>query len=202
MAAVGLAAALSLAPSISANAATFTYSSSLSGQNEVPPNASTATGLVTGALSGDPTNWQFSYDVSFDGLSAELILAHIHLAAPDPANPNLPATQRTGPVVHDLNNAPVNQGVTSGMFSGVWTSVDVMQAGMVDPATVYQSFLAGQYYFNLHSDTPEFAAPGEIRGQIEFEQAAAVPEPMTGAAMLAAGAIAVATTRQKQRSAP
>jgi hypothetical protein len=191
----GLAAAIAVLAPVAAQAATFSYTTNLSGLNEVPANASTATGLVTGSLIGDPDNWEFTYDVDFSGLAAELILAHIHLAlAPE----GVPPTQQTGPVVHDLDNAPVNVGLTSGSFSGNWTAAEVVAAG-VDPTAVYERFLGGQYYFNLHSNTPEFAAPGEIRGQIEFgNDAAAVPEPATGFALLTAAALGLQVSRQRK----
>jgi hypothetical protein len=192
----GLATAIAVTAPTAVQAATFTYSTVLNGANEVPANDSNATGLITGALIGEEDDWEFTYDVVFAGLAAELILAHIHLSA-EPEG--VPFTQQTGPVVHDLNNAPVNQGVTEGMFSGSWTSAAVEAAGVVDPATVFRRFLNGQYYFNLHSNTPEFAAPGEIRGQIEFDDdATAVPEPATGAALLIAAGLGLGVTRQRK----
>lgn len=193
----GFASAIAVLAPVAVEAASFSYFSELNGMNEVPANDSTATGLVTGSLVGDPDSWEFTYDVSFSGLAAELILAHIHLSAmPD----GVPFTQQTGPVVHDLNNAPVNTGVTSGSFAGSWTAADVTAAG-VNPSVVYNRFLAGQYYFNLHSNTPEFAAPGEIRGQIEFdEDAATVPEPATGLALMSAAALGLTVSRRRKES--
>lgn len=193
----GFATAIAVLAPVTAEAASFSYFTELNGMKEVPANDSTATGSAEGALMGDPDSWEFTYDVSFFGLAAELILAHIHLSEmPD----GVPFTQQTGRVVHDLNNAPVSAGVTSGSFAGSWTSGDVTAVG-VDPSIVYNRFLAGQYYFNLHSDTPEFAAPGEIRGQIEFdEEAATVPEPATGLALLTAAALGVTVSRQRKHS--
>ncbi|MBD2258433.1 CHRD domain-containing protein [Pseudanabaena sp. FACHB-2040] len=193
----GLAAALVAGATavllpMTAEAASFAYTTQLRGSNEVPPNASPATGMATGSLLGDPDNWEFTYSLDFADLSAELILAHIHVAA---MPMGLPPTQQTGPVVHDLDSPPL--GATSGSIVGNWTSDEVVAAG-VDPTVVYERFLAGQYYFNLHSNTPEFAAPGEIRGQIEFDDAAAVPEPAAVLGLLAVGAVGFGATRKKQ----
>lgn len=153
----------SLSP-LAASAATFRFINQLSGSQQVPPNNSQATGLATSILDGDADNWTFNYTVNFSNLTAPLALAHIH-EAPRGA---------TGPVVHDLDNLPL--GNTSGTIVGDWTSAEVE-----DPAETFAELLAGNYYFNVHSDTPAFRAPGEIRAQIEnpVEVSASVPEPAT-----------------------
>lgn len=159
-----------------ANAATYSFSNSLSGLQEVPPNVSSATGFATSILDGEPDSWTFNYDVSFSDLSGPQALAHIHFA---------PAGQ-AGPVVHNLDGPPL--GNTSGQIVGDWTAAEVIDLGL-DPSTVFNQLLAGQYYFNVHSDTPgtNFLAAGEIRGQIQDPVAASVPEPSAVLGLLALG---------------
>ncbi|MBM0741237.1 PEP-CTERM sorting domain-containing protein [Phormidium sp. CLA17] len=174
---------------VAANAATFSFSNPLSGSQQVPPNASPATGFATSILNGEPTSWTFNYDLSFSGLSGPLALAHIHLA---------PAGQ-AGPVVHDLDAPPL--GSTSGKIVGDWTSTEVVAAG-IDPVAVFNRFLDGQYYFNVHSNTPgtNFRAAGEIRGQIEDPvDASAVPEPSTMLGLLATGAVGSMLKRRREK---
>jgi len=174
-----------------ANAATFSFSNPLSGSQQAPPNVSTATGLATSILSGELDNWTFNYDIAFSDLSGPLALGHIHLA---------PAGQ-AGPVVQNLDSLPL--GSTSGQIVGDWTSSEVVALG-VDPATVFNRLLDGQYYFNLHSNTPgtNFQAAGEIRGQIQGPvavNAAGVPEPTTMLGVLAAGAVGTALRKRRQK---
>lgn len=163
---------------VAANASTFSFANPLSGSQQVPPNASPATGFATSTLDGDPTSWTFNYDLTFSGLSGPLALAHIHLG---------PAGQ-AGPVVHDLDAPPL--GSTSGQIVGDWTSAEVVALG-IDPSVVFNRFLGGQYYFNVHSNTPgtNFRAAGEIRGQIQDPVAASVPEPSAVLSLLALGAL-------------
>jgi len=180
-----LGSALVATTPVIASAATFSFSGSIDGSQQVPPNGSPASGFYTATLDGEPDAWSFTYEVSFTGLTDGLALAHIHLGD----------RGATGPVVHDLDNtAPlVAAGAKGGTISGDWLSTEV--APGVSPADVYNRFLAGGYYFNIHSAGP-FLQAGEIRGQIE---ATAVPEPMTLLGVLAASGLGVAA-RRKQRS--
>lgn len=153
-----LSTALTALAPVAANAATFNFAGSLSGSQEVPPVNSPATGFFEATLNGDPDNWTFNYKVTFADLTGGLILAHIHQGN----------RGTNGPVVHNLDNAPLNQGVTSGTIVGDWTSAEV-PAGT--SAAVFNRFLGNGYYFNLHSTT---FRGGELRGQIEQ-----TPEPAT-----------------------
>src|SRR5438105_13024025 len=74
----------SIVISISARASIYPFSLTYSGANENPPNASTATGTITGTFD-DFTNRIF-YTVSFSGLSANATGAHFHAPAPPGAN--------------------------------------------------------------------------------------------------------------------
>jgi CHRD domain/PEP-CTERM motif len=184
-----LSTALTALTPVAAIAATFSFTGSLSGTQEVPPNDSPATGSYQATLNGDPDNWSFNYDISFSDLTGDLVLAHIHLG-------NRGAT---GPVVHNLDSPPL--GAKSGTITGNWLSTEL--APGLAPATVFNRLLANGYYFNLHSDASDiFRRGGEIRGQIENSVAAAatVPEPASTIGLLLAGS-AVLSWRRRQKIA-
>lgn len=177
-AAGALGAAVAVLPQVGAEAAVFTYSVPLEASQEVDPNFSDsqATGSATGTLEGDLSSWVFSYTVNYSGLEGPLADGHLHLGD----------RGTNGPVVHFLDNIDSFKGTTSGTIIGNWTSDDVLATGMVTPDVVFNRFLAGGYYFNVHSQT---FPGGEIRGQVEFDAATAVPEPSFLLGMLAFGAV-------------
>ena len=115
----------------------------LSGDQEVPPVATDATGSATVSLDGD------TMDVTgdFSGLSSPVIEiegspGHIHMAPPG----------ENGDIVFPLN-VSVDEGGTSGIFSLTTT----LTQEQID------AFNAGELYFNFHT---EMHNAGEIRGQI------------------------------------
>lgn len=113
------------------------FAAQLSAAQEVPPNASTATG--NGLLSLDPTTKKFSARVTLTGLAATA--AHIHTATLGINGAILFGLTQTAPA------------------SGVWVSAPDAVLTDVQLATLK----AGGLYFNAHS----VAFPdGEIRGQI------------------------------------
>lgn len=130
-----LLAALLAAPV--AQAATG-YSTLLSGTNEVPPNASPATGFATVVLNNAGN--QLAYTVTYSGLVGTLTASHIHKAA---AGVN-------GGVLFGFA-PPI--GTTSGSFSG---TIAVTAANVAD-------LNAGLYYVNIHSSV---YGGGELRGQL------------------------------------
>lgn len=112
----------------------------LSGQNEVPPTNSTATGEARASLDGN----ELTIRGSFDGLSSELIAApsaHVHEGAAGAA----------GPIVFNLVVDPDDDN-RGGDFSLTATLTDDQKQALLD----------GGYYVNVH--TIEFPN-GEIRGQ-------------------------------------
>jgi hypothetical protein len=153
---------------LAANAASFSFTSTLNGAQEFPtPVNTTGTGTATATLTGDPGSWVFSYVVNYSGLQGTIArpFAHIHNA---PAGAN-------GGIVHDLDNAntaPI-AGSTAGTITGDWRFDDLSK-----PLTdaLAQELLSGKAYFNIH--TTRFPG-GEIRGQIR-----AVPEPATELGLL------------------
>lgn len=184
---VVLSSALVTSIPLAAHAASFTFSGSLSGAEEAPtPNNSLSTGSFLATLNGEPEQWTFNYEVSFQNLTGFLRDGHIHFG--DRAV--------SGPVVHPLDgvSALVAANVTNGTLVGDWTSAEL--PATVAPATVFNRFLDGQHYFNIHSAV---FPGGESRGQIEnpVQSAAAVPEPATALGLLVAGALGAAARRKK-----
>ena len=121
-----------------ASATMWEFTSMLSGLNEVPPNASPATGTSMGTYD-DVTN-VFMMDTTASGFVANVTAAHIHIAPPGVS----------GPVVFPLSG-------TTGATN--YTSHDMF----VFTAQQETDFLAGLYYVNIHSG--QFPG-GEVRGQL------------------------------------
>jgi len=114
---------------------------SLTGGGEVPPNASTAKGLMTGVFDTDTNTLEWT--VTYTGLSSAPIGAHFH-----------------GPVSYlgltPEENAPIQVGTPGNLaspFHGV-VKIDDDQA---------KDLKDGRWYFNVHSK--QFPA-GEIRGPV------------------------------------
>jgi hypothetical protein len=132
-------------------ATTITFNASLSGLQEVPPNASPATGL--GIVVLDDVAHSITVNLSWNNLNAIPTAAHIH----GPAAPGVNA-------VILFNLSPWLQFSASGVMTEQTFSI-------TDPQIL--DLEAGLYYFNIH--TSVFPG-GEIRGQIEQ---IGVPEPGT-----------------------
>jgi CHRD domain/PEP-CTERM motif len=156
-----IAAALS-----STTFAGYTFTSTLSGAQEVPVRATPATGFGTADLTGDI----LSVTIDFSGLTAPTVLGHIHCCV-------LPGTN--GPVAIDFVGLGFPIGVTSGTYARSFNlavlstySTGFVTANGGTIASVQAAFVNGLFggrsYFNIH--TTAFPG-GEIRGQI--------PEPAT-----------------------
>lgn len=131
---------LILALSPAAQAAVIPLNFTLSGLNEVPSNASTATGTLVGTY--DDGTDTLAYTVNFSGLSAVSTAAHFH--APAPAFQNGPVTI-------------VPAGFPAGVTSGTYVNSHILTA------TQENQLLTGLMYFNIHT----VAFPGgEIRSQL------------------------------------
>lgn len=118
-------------------------SGTLSGRNENPANASTATGTIDGIF--DPWSRVIAFRVEFSGLTANASAAHFHSA---PAGTN-------GPVVVDFVSQGFPVGVKSGEFVKVLT---LTEAQAVD-------LMTGNLYVNIHNAS---FPGGEIRAQIRY----------------------------------
>ncbi len=116
----------------------------LGADQEVPANASTATG--TADVSYNKESQMLTYTVNWSGLTDKPTMAHIHGTAAKGVNAG---------VQHDLSG--VLQKETAGSFT---------DSVKIDGSKIKEdSLMAGFYYFNIH--TPKNPG-GEIRGQIEF----------------------------------
>lgn len=137
----------------------WNISSNLTGGQEVPPNNSTATGMMTGTYD-DVTNVLTVTMFNLNGMSAALTGSHIHVGAPGV----------NGGVIVNIPHTTSWMNMGSGNYMYQGTSLTV-------PAANETAFLSGGTYFNIH--TSNFLG-GEIRGLI---RAAPVPEPATFAAV-------------------
>jgi hypothetical protein len=155
-------------------ATSFTFSVSLSGPNESPPNASP--GIGSGFVTYDSIAHTLLVNFSFSGLTTGTTASHIHCctASPDTGTAGVATT------VPFFSGFPI--GVTSGTYVN---TLDLTLASSFNPAFVTASggtlagaesalaagMLAGKSYLNVH--TTMFPS-GEIRGFLVL-----VPEPAT-----------------------
>ena len=120
-----------------ASAAMVNFAATLTSASEVPPKTSAGTGDMLGTL--DTTTKEFTYTVTFNGLTGPATMAHFHGPAKAGANAG---------VLIPLGNSPASP--IHG--SKVLTDDQIRQLE------------AGLWYVNVHTQ----ANPGgEIRGQVE-----------------------------------
>lgn len=147
--ALGLLLAVTTSPAM---AAMITATATLDGLQEVPPNASTATGTATFTI--DDVTGDYTYSMDVDGIDAFAINAglaggiHIHQA---PVGLN-------GPIVINVASDRTSLTIPAfGMFS-------FTAAGTVgDVNAIVTALTAGDLYINVHT---EDYPGGEIRGQL------------------------------------
>lgn len=172
-----------------ASAAIISYSATLSGAAEEPPNASPGSGLALVTI--DTIARTMLVDVSFADLIGVVTVAHIHCctAVPGDGTIGVATTTPTFP------GFPV--GVTSGSYVQLFDLSDVSSwnptfvtnnGGTLDgaEAALLAGLAEGRAYFNIHTN---FAPGGEIRGFLVEQRG--VPEPASLVlAALALGAVA------------
>jgi CHRD domain/Secretion system C-terminal sorting domain len=120
----------------------YTFNLGLFGNQEVPPNASTAVGNINGTF--DDATDSLKFNLIFNGLLAPTTAAHFHAPADFGFN---------APVIIPFNPDGFPVGVTSGAFSHSYV-LDSAEKSWI---------LGGLFYVNIH--TTAFPG-GEIRGQL------------------------------------
>ncbi len=149
---------------LSGASAAQTFTGSLSGPAEEPPNASPGTGFAT--ITYDAAAHTLSVDVAFSGLVGTTTAAHIHCCT----NSINPSTAGVATQVPTFSGFPA--GVTAGSYQNTF---DLTSAASFNPAFItanggtaasaeaalVNGMLANRSYFNIHSSV---FGGGEIRG--------------------------------------
>jgi hypothetical protein len=170
------------------------YTTHLTGPNESPANASTATGDAT--VNFDLLAHTLNVSLSFAGLSGTTTASHIHCCVP-------PAVAPVATQVPTFTAFPL--GVTSGSYSHTFNTLDsatwnptfVLANGGTAAgaeAALAAGLTAGTSYLNIH--TTAFPG-GEIRGFLNAATTGQVPEPPAIAlAAIAIGALVAARRKR------
>ena len=143
-------------PVSAAYALPLTFAGNLAGANEVPPTASSGTGVARVVL--DPTAQTIQVNVTFSGLTSNDTAAHIHCCAPLGTNAGVATTLPAFP------GFPL--GVTSGTYSSavfdltqslIYNTTPVtgfvaLQGGIPQAeAALIAGIENGETYFNIHT---------------------------------------------------
>jgi hypothetical protein len=125
-----------------------TFTASLTGDQEVPPVTTSASGTATVNIITDSEVTEINYEVSYSGLSGPVVAAHIHLGG----------VGQSGGIMLPLQAGP-------SPMSGTLKEADLKPTGNVSTfAQAIDAIRAGTTYVNLHTA----ANPGgEIRGQLK-----------------------------------
>ena len=115
-----------------------TFTATLMGSSETPPNSSMATG--TASFTYDPSTYILSGTITFGGFTSATTVAHIHLGAVGVAGNPVFTIEASGPFTSPISYS--TPALTAAQASDL---------------------IAGNYYVNIHT----VAFPnGEIRGQL------------------------------------
>jgi hypothetical protein len=121
----------------SAFAAMESYTATLNGASEVPPNDTKGTGAVTATY--DTATKKFTYTATYSGLTGPATAAHFH-----------------GPAAAGVNAPPVVPIAPTALASPIKGDATLTDAQAAD-------LQSGKWYFNVHTSAH---GPGEIRGQL------------------------------------
>ena len=153
-----------------AKADAFIYTATMTGLQEVPPNASTATGLATGTY--DTATNTITLNLTWSGLIGGVASAgHYHA----PGAPGVNAG-----VIQGFDGLPA---ATSGTYANSFVLSDTNETHLLN----------GLVYANIHNAT---FPGGEIRGQVVLQP---VPEPAS-LILLTTGMAGIAALRKKRRA--
>jgi hypothetical protein len=173
---LALAAVLALCAPVVANAAVVSYTATLSGAAEAPPNASMGTGFAQVDI--DVVAHTMNVFITFQGLSGTTTACHIH-------GPTTVAGTGTAGVATTTPTFPgFPAGVSAGMYDQLFdtTLTASFNAAFVTnnggtaataEAALFQAITDGKAYVNVHSN---LFPGGEIRG---FLTAAATPTDLS-----------------------
>ncbi len=117
------AGALCLLAAGAADARVVHFMAMLKGADEVPPNATTGTGMVDASLDTDAKT--FHYAASYSGLTGPAVAAHFH-----------------GPAMAGMNAPPMVPMTT--LVSPITGTASLSDGQIAD-------LLAGKWYFNVHT---------------------------------------------------
>jgi hypothetical protein len=162
----------------------ITYTATLNGANEAPPNASPGTGFATVII--DTTAHTLFVDFSYSGLLGTTTASHIHCCTATPG------VSTAGVATVTPTFTGMILGVTSGSYTNTfdtslasaWNPTYITNNGgtpLSAEAALAAGLAGGKAYLNIHSSV---VGGGEIRGFLQ-----PVPEPGTVALML--GGLAV-----------
>lgn len=142
---IGALAALIGCPGLGPIGVPITFSTAITGDQEVPPVETPGSGQGTFTLNAERT--ELAYEITADGLTGPVTAAHFHRGA----------VGVNGPPVFTIPGTPTDSG-DDVRFEGTWrfseSDVDDFEVGEI---------LTGRVYVNLHTEA--FPA-GEIRGQL------------------------------------
>lgn len=133
-----------------------TFSASLAANKENPTNSSQGTGTFLATL--DTVTNVFTYDVTFQGMTSNVTLGHIHGPAA--------ATANASPVLNfgTLPGATFTIGALSGTAHGVTTlNAQNQLTALINGDSLKKLMLAGLTYVNIHTTQN---GGGEIRAQL------------------------------------
>jgi hypothetical protein len=132
------------------------FAANLTGDSEVPPVTTNATGTAEFELNDDGD--EMSYDLEADDIEG-VLFAHIHQGS----------DSENGPIVVTLLNSsePTDEVSESGNFAAEDFEGPLQGQNMTD---LVDAIEGGQAYVNVHT---EANPPGEIRGTIDVAPAAA-----------------------------
>ena len=141
---------------------------SLIGYQEVPSVSSKADGEFEARIAHDGLS--FDYTLAWEGLQADVLMAHIHFAQKGVTGPIVVwlCQTSTNPAPASLTGVPTCPG-RSGVVSGTVTAANVLAANVTQQlaageiAEVIDAMRAGAAYVNVHSAV---SPGGEIRGQV------------------------------------
>jgi hypothetical protein len=165
-------------PVSAAHAIPITFTTSLSGANEVPAVDTPGAGFATVFL--DPTANTLQVNATFGGLTSPTTAAHIHCCQPLGTNAIVATTTPSFPgfplgVTAEGYISPVFDLTAASSYNPAFITANGGTVATAEAALI-AGMLGGQSYLNIHTmGNPT----GEIRGQLP----AAVPGPIVGAGL-------------------